>query len=79
MGAVARASTAFMSSLKATPEFLREVRAELKKVTWPDREQLRQATIYVILFVLLIGAFIAVMDVVLQAILVRGVPALFGS
>jgi preprotein translocase subunit SecE len=68
-----------VAGLKATPEFLREVRAELKKVTWPDWPQLRQATITIIIFVLLIAAFIALMDVTLQAVLVRGIPALFGS
>jgi preprotein translocase subunit SecE len=68
-----------VAGIKATPEFLREVRAEMKKVTWPDFPQLRQATITIIIFVLIIAAFIALMDVSLQAVLVRGIPALFGS
>ena len=68
-----------IAGIKAAPEFLREVRAELKKVTWPDWPQLRQATITIIAFVLLIGAFIALMDVTLQAVLVRAIPSLFGS
>jgi preprotein translocase subunit SecE len=62
-----------------TTEFITEVRNELKRVTWPDRAQLRQATIAIIVFVLLIAGFIALLDVVLQAILVRGIPALFGK
>ena len=66
-------------TVRGTPEFLREVRKELEKVTWPDRPQLQQATITIIAFVLLIGAFIALMDVTLQAVLVRGIPALFGA
>jgi preprotein translocase SecE subunit len=52
---------------------------ELEKVTWPDREQLRQATITIIAFVLLIGAFIAIMDVTLQYVLVKQIPGLFGA
>jgi len=68
-----------VARIQATPEFLREVRAELKKVTWPDWPQLRQATITIIIFVLLIGAFIALMDVTLQALLVRAIPSLFGA
>ena len=68
-----------VANLKATPEFLREVRAELKKVTWPDWPQLRQATITIIIFVLIIAAFIALMDVTLQAVLVRAIPSLFGA
>ena len=71
--------TAFTAAVKGTPEFLREVRKELEKVTWPDREQLQQATITIIAFVLLIGAFIAIMDVTLQAVLVKGIPSLFGA
>ncbi|MFN2397306.1 MAG: preprotein translocase subunit SecE [Gemmatimonadaceae bacterium] len=61
------------------PAFLEEVRGELKKVTWPDRTQLRQATIAIIIFVLAIGALIWLMDLLLQAILVRGIPAIFGA
>ncbi|MBX6332846.1 MAG: preprotein translocase subunit SecE [Gemmatimonadaceae bacterium] len=62
-----------------TAEFLTEVRNEWKKVTWPDWAQLRQATIAIIVFVLVIAGFIALLDVVLQAVLVRGIPALFGK
>ena len=62
-----------------TTEFFTEVRNEMRKITWPDRAQLRQATIAIIIFVLLIAGFIAILDVILQAILVRGVPALLGK
>ena len=68
-----------VAAIKATPEFLREVRTELSKVTWPDWPQLRQATVTIIIFVLLIAAFIALMDVTLQALLVRAIPSLFGA
>ena len=62
-----------------TGGFLADVRAELRKVTWPDRAQLRQATIAIIIFVLVIGAVIAVLDLVLQLVLVRGIPSIFGA
>ena len=62
-----------------TVDFLQEVRNEMRKVTWPDRAQLRQATIAIIVFVLVIAGFIAILDVFLQAVLVRGIPALFGK
>lgn len=68
----------FMDGLRQVPTFLGEVRQEMRKITWPDRTQLRQATIAIIVFVLLIGAVIALMDLALQAILVRGIPSLFG-
>ncbi len=55
--------------------FYHDVVAEMKKVTWPDRPQLQQATIQIIIFVLLLGAVIALIDVALQALLVR-LPAM---
>jgi preprotein translocase subunit SecE len=67
-----------MEGLRQVPTFLTEVRQEMRKITWPDRTQLRQATIAIIVFVLLIGAVIALMDLTLQAILVNGIPSLFG-
>jgi preprotein translocase subunit SecE len=67
-----------MDGVRQIPTFLGEVRQEMRKITWPDRTQLRQATIAIIVFVLLIGAVIALMDLLLQAILVRGIPSLFG-
>lgn len=55
--------------------FYHDVIAEMKKVTWPDRQQLKQATIQIIIFVLILGAVIALIDVALQALLVR-LPAM---
>lgn len=54
------------------------VLAEMKKVTWPDRPQLQQATLQIIVFVLVLGAVIALIDVALQTILVRVPQLLFG-
>ena len=59
--------------------FYHEVVAEMKKVTWPDRGQTVDATWRIIVFVLLIGAVIGLMDIVLQLILVRGLPSLFAG
>ncbi len=57
--------------------FYQEVVAEMRKVTWPDREQLKDTTIKIIIFVLFIGAVLGVVDVILQLILVEGIPSLF--
>ncbi|HZI99893.1 MAG TPA: preprotein translocase subunit SecE [Gemmatimonadaceae bacterium] len=57
--------------------FYHEVVAEMRKVTWPDREQLKDTTIKIIIFVLFIGAVLGVLDVLLQLILVQGIPSLF--
>ena len=59
-------------------QFYHDVMAEMRKVTWPDRPQLQQATIQIIVFVLFIGAVIGLMDVGLQFILIRLPQILFG-
>ncbi|HEY7234186.1 MAG TPA: preprotein translocase subunit SecE [Gemmatimonadaceae bacterium] len=57
--------------------FYHGVIAEMRKVTWPDRGQVQQATIAIIVFVLLLALLITVLDWALSLILVRGVPSLF--
>jgi preprotein translocase subunit SecE len=59
--------------------FYQEVIGEMKKVTWPDKQQVRQLSIGVIVLSLFIGAVIALMDLVFQAVFVRGLPNLFGG
>lgn len=58
--------------------FYHDVVAEMKKVTWPDRAQLQSATIQIIVFVLLLGALIGLVDVALQFVLVRLPSMLLG-
>lgn len=59
--------------------FYHDVVAEMRKVTWPDRMQVRNATVAIIIFVLFIGAVITLMDLVLQGVLVRMIPSLFAG
>jgi len=47
-------------------EFLREVKVELKKVTWPTRKQTTGTTIVVILFVFVVAAFLGLFDLSLS-------------
>jgi preprotein translocase subunit SecE len=56
-------------------QFYHDVLAEMRKVTWPDRAQLQDATIKIIVFVLFLGAVIGLMDVGLQFFLIK-LPAL---
>jgi preprotein translocase subunit SecE len=58
-------------------QFYHEVQDEMRKVTWPDRNQLKDTTIKIIIFVLFIGAVLGIVDVLLQLILVEGIPSLF--
>ena len=57
--------------------FYRETIAEMKKVTWPDKTQIRQLSIGVIVLSLFVGLVIFVVDWALQLILVRGIPSIF--
>ncbi len=67
------------SFVARTVDFYKEVRVEMAKVTWPDWPQVRQLSIGVIALSLFIGAVIALMDVILQTVLVRWIPRLFGG
>jgi preprotein translocase subunit SecE len=66
------------ATLRAVVTFYNDVIAEMRKVTWPERVQVRQATIAIIIFVLLIGLVIFLLDMVLSGVLVRLIPSLFG-
>ena len=58
--------------------FVRDAFHEVRhKTTWPDVPQVRQASIAIIIFVLLIGLVIALLDLVLSGILIRLIPSLF--
>ena len=59
--------------------FYHGVIAEMKKVTWPDRPQVQQATIQIIIFVLALGALISLLDLILQGVLIKGIPSLFAG
>ena len=65
------------ASIARTGPFLREVQVELKKVTWPDRRQLIEATRTIIIVVLIIAGIIAIMDLFFQVVLVTFIPSLF--
>ena len=57
--------------------FLRDVRAEIGKVTWPTRDEIRKATIVIVIFVTTLGLAIGMMDTLLQLVLVRMVARVF--
>ena len=50
-------------------QFLREVKVELKKVTWPTRKQTIGSTIVVIILVMIISLFLGVVDIGLSGLL----------
>ena len=60
----------------ATLEFLRAVRLELGKVTWPSKEELTKATRMIVVLSIALGLAIGWMDLLLNLVLVDGVAAL---
>jgi preprotein translocase subunit SecE len=54
---------------RKTKKFLREVRAELKKVTWPSKNDLTTYTIVVLISVLIVSGIIWIADSVLYKLL----------
>jgi len=50
-------------------KFLREVRSEMRKVSWPNRKELITYTIVVLVTVLIVAVFTGVVDVIITAVL----------
>jgi preprotein translocase subunit SecE len=46
--------------------FVRDVQGELKRVSWPNADQLRQSTAVVIIIVLVLTAYVYVWDLLFQ-------------
>ena len=68
-----------VAAVRGIPSFYQAVVAEMRKVTWPELPEVRRATIAITVFVLLIGLFIWVLDLVLQGVLVNLIPSLFAG
>jgi len=58
-------------------QFLRDVRNELRKVTWPTFDELKKATTVIIIFVAVLGVMIGLMDTFFQWVFVKLVAKLF--
>jgi len=50
-------------------DFFNEVVDEMKKVTWPDWPQLKNATLVILVFVIIVAAIIWVMDFGVRGVL----------
>jgi len=61
-----------------TATYLRDVRAELGKVTWPTWNDLRKSTIVIILFVIAIGIVIGILDWIFAKLLIDVLGRAFG-
>jgi preprotein translocase subunit SecE len=67
-----------LSVVQRSSQFMREVRSELRKVSWPTWEDLRKSTLTITVIVVLIGALIGAMDRVFSLILIDLFGRVFG-
>ena len=64
--------------MKRFQNYLKDVAIELKKVTWPSWEELKGATVAVIIFSLVASAYVALVDYSLLN-LIGKVAEIFGT
>jgi preprotein translocase subunit SecE len=57
------------NAIVRSKDFVGEVAEELKKVTWPDFPQLKNATLVIIVFVVIVALIIWVMDLGVRGLL----------
>ena len=62
-----------MSIVARSAEFLKEVRVEATKVSWPSRKELRDSTVVVIVMTLIMAGIVWILD----TIIVLGLRQLF--
>ena len=55
--------------INALRTFLGEVKAELKKCTWPTRHELMGSTMVVVVSVIILGVFVGLSDTTLMGLL----------
>ena len=58
-------------------QLLRDVRNELRKVTWPSFDELKKATTVIVIFVTILGILIGLMDSFFQLVFVKLVARMF--
>ncbi len=67
-----------MALARRSNAFLREVQAEIKKVSWPTTEDLRNSTVTITIIVILLGLLIGLMDWMFSKILIDLFGRIFG-
>ena len=67
-----------VSFAQRSAAYVREVRAEVRKVTWPTWIDLRRTTVVIVIFVIVVGIIIGLMDWVASKILIDLFGRIFG-
>jgi preprotein translocase SecE subunit len=68
----AEGETMAVEIVRKTKDFSTEVVEELKKVTWPDWPQLKNTTLVILVFIVIVSLIIWVMDQVVKLIVGPG-------
>jgi len=54
------------SPFTALAEYVKDVRVEMSKVSWPTRKELQESTVVVIVMVIVVSIFIGIVDRILS-------------
>lgn len=66
-----------MSRIAGARTFVQECVTEMERVTWPDRDQLRNATWVVIIFTIIVSLIIWIMDIFSRTVIVDFIIGIF--
>ncbi|MCE2398970.1 MAG: preprotein translocase subunit SecE [Gemmatimonadetes bacterium] len=66
-----------MSRIEGARTFVQECVTEMERVTWPDRDQLRNATWVVIIFTIIVSLIIWIMDIFSRTVIVDFIIGIF--
>jgi preprotein translocase subunit SecE len=66
-----------VTAARRSAAYVRDVRAEIRKVTWPTWLDLRRTTVVVSIFVIVIGIIIGILDRISSLLLIEWFPRLF--
>ena len=75
---VTRPPNKLVASVQGAVRFVVSARAEMERVTWPTKPELIKATRMIVIFSVVLGVAIGLMDLVLQVVLVDMLAGLAG-
>lgn len=55
------------SFIESTRAYLADIRSEMKRVTWPNRDQVQSTTVVVIISVFIFAAYFKIVDQLIQS------------
>ncbi|HRR95924.1 MAG TPA: preprotein translocase subunit SecE [Candidatus Ratteibacteria bacterium] len=55
---------------KKISDFFNEVKAELKKVTWPEKKMLRRTTVIIVIFIFIMALYIGIIDLIFSKVII---------